>query len=435
MPESAVIDTGTRKVVYVEAEPGVFEGREVVLGPRTGDRFPVLEGLAPGEKVAATRRLPDRRREPDQPGAVRPTRPKAPRRPTPSREHRRPPPSRPKASTGTDAERRTDHDRVDHRVVDPQPLPRDPRLARARGRGLPRDDDDAGRRDPRPLREPGHRLHRLDGPQPPGDRGPDHLPPLGQPPGARRGQGRAVVERVQLLDDHDHLQGRDRLLLRPPARPGEALDRLDVPAAGRDPLPRPRRHGRRPDLLVHRRRGRQGPQRAAVAPGLVRPLPAQQRARRGRGRLRRRGAAGVSDRPRPEQAPGLRRQPRRGRFGRRPVELVGRRPGDPPGERRVPDPLRRLDREHRRHPRDGRRPARQRHADQRRDARHGPGRPRLPPERAGEGRQGGRRRRGPDAIRREPAGSHPAGQGEDHHASGRAARRACGSSRSTTGRR
>ena len=53
VPESAVIDTGTRKVVYVESEPGVFEGREVVLGPRTGERFPVLEGLAPGEKVAA----------------------------------------------------------------------------------------------------------------------------------------------------------------------------------------------------------------------------------------------------------------------------------------------------------------------------------------------------------------------------------------------
>ncbi len=53
VPESAVIDTGSRKVVYVEAEPGVFEGRRVVLGPRVGDRFPVLEGLAPGEKVAA----------------------------------------------------------------------------------------------------------------------------------------------------------------------------------------------------------------------------------------------------------------------------------------------------------------------------------------------------------------------------------------------
>ena len=53
VPESAVVDTGDRKVVYVEAEPGVFEGRVVVLGPRTGDRFPVLDGLAPGEKVAA----------------------------------------------------------------------------------------------------------------------------------------------------------------------------------------------------------------------------------------------------------------------------------------------------------------------------------------------------------------------------------------------
>jgi Cu(I)/Ag(I) efflux system membrane fusion protein len=53
VPESAVIDTGSRKLVYVESEPGVFEGRIVVLGPRTGDRFPVLEGLAPGEKVAA----------------------------------------------------------------------------------------------------------------------------------------------------------------------------------------------------------------------------------------------------------------------------------------------------------------------------------------------------------------------------------------------
>jgi Cu(I)/Ag(I) efflux system membrane fusion protein len=53
VPESAVIDTGSRKVVYVESEPGVFDGREVVLGPRSGDSFPVLEGLLPGQKVAA----------------------------------------------------------------------------------------------------------------------------------------------------------------------------------------------------------------------------------------------------------------------------------------------------------------------------------------------------------------------------------------------
>jgi membrane fusion protein, copper/silver efflux system len=54
VPESAVIDTGTRKVVYVEVEPGVYEGREVVLGKRIRGRFPVLEGLAPGERVAAS---------------------------------------------------------------------------------------------------------------------------------------------------------------------------------------------------------------------------------------------------------------------------------------------------------------------------------------------------------------------------------------------
>jgi Cu(I)/Ag(I) efflux system membrane fusion protein len=53
VPESAVIDTGTRKIVYVEAEPGVYEARAVVLGPRSGDRFPVLEGLDLGEKVVA----------------------------------------------------------------------------------------------------------------------------------------------------------------------------------------------------------------------------------------------------------------------------------------------------------------------------------------------------------------------------------------------
>jgi Cu(I)/Ag(I) efflux system membrane fusion protein len=52
VPESAVIDTGTRKIVYIETEPGTFEGREVVLGPRTGELFPVLEGLVPGDRIA-----------------------------------------------------------------------------------------------------------------------------------------------------------------------------------------------------------------------------------------------------------------------------------------------------------------------------------------------------------------------------------------------
>jgi Cu(I)/Ag(I) efflux system membrane fusion protein len=52
VPEAAVIDTGLRKLVYVESEPGIYDGREVSLGARVGDRFAVLDGLAPGDKVA-----------------------------------------------------------------------------------------------------------------------------------------------------------------------------------------------------------------------------------------------------------------------------------------------------------------------------------------------------------------------------------------------
>ena len=53
VPESAVIDDGARQVVYVETDPGVFEGRVVALGHRIGDRYPVLSGLEPGDRVAA----------------------------------------------------------------------------------------------------------------------------------------------------------------------------------------------------------------------------------------------------------------------------------------------------------------------------------------------------------------------------------------------
>ena len=53
VPEAAVVDTGTNTIVYVEVAPGMFEGRAVVLGPRSGDHYPVLRGLAPGERVAA----------------------------------------------------------------------------------------------------------------------------------------------------------------------------------------------------------------------------------------------------------------------------------------------------------------------------------------------------------------------------------------------
>jgi len=53
VPRSAVIDTGARQVVYVEASPGTFQGREVKLGASAGDRRQVLEGLKQGERVVA----------------------------------------------------------------------------------------------------------------------------------------------------------------------------------------------------------------------------------------------------------------------------------------------------------------------------------------------------------------------------------------------
>lgn len=52
IPESAVIDTGTRQIVYRESQPGVFDMLEVRLGIRAGDYYPVLSGLEPGDKIA-----------------------------------------------------------------------------------------------------------------------------------------------------------------------------------------------------------------------------------------------------------------------------------------------------------------------------------------------------------------------------------------------
>ena len=54
IPASAALITGKRAVVYVRvegAEKPMFEGREVVLGPRAGDYYIVKEGLAAGDRV------------------------------------------------------------------------------------------------------------------------------------------------------------------------------------------------------------------------------------------------------------------------------------------------------------------------------------------------------------------------------------------------
>ena len=54
VPASAVLATGKRAVVYVEvpgAERPTYEGREVALGPRAGDEYVIMAGLAEGERV------------------------------------------------------------------------------------------------------------------------------------------------------------------------------------------------------------------------------------------------------------------------------------------------------------------------------------------------------------------------------------------------
>jgi Cu(I)/Ag(I) efflux system membrane fusion protein len=54
LPEEAVIDTGERRVVFVEVADGRYQPREVVLGRTAEGHYEVLEGLAAGERVVVS---------------------------------------------------------------------------------------------------------------------------------------------------------------------------------------------------------------------------------------------------------------------------------------------------------------------------------------------------------------------------------------------
>lgn len=54
VPVAAVMDTGSRQVVWIEAREGTFEPRDVKTGARVGDYLQILSGLREGEKVAAS---------------------------------------------------------------------------------------------------------------------------------------------------------------------------------------------------------------------------------------------------------------------------------------------------------------------------------------------------------------------------------------------
>ncbi|OHB96950.1 MAG: hypothetical protein A2W74_00970 [Planctomycetes bacterium RIFCSPLOWO2_12_38_17] len=54
IPATAVLDTGIRKIVYIDKGNGQYVGKEVLLGPKAGDYYPVLEGLIEGDRVVTS---------------------------------------------------------------------------------------------------------------------------------------------------------------------------------------------------------------------------------------------------------------------------------------------------------------------------------------------------------------------------------------------
>ncbi len=54
VPDSAVIDSGTKQAVLVERGEGMFEPREVKLGARADGYYEIREGLAAGERVVVS---------------------------------------------------------------------------------------------------------------------------------------------------------------------------------------------------------------------------------------------------------------------------------------------------------------------------------------------------------------------------------------------
>jgi len=54
IPASAVLQSGTRQIAFVDRGDGYLEPREVQLGARAGDEFVVLKGIKEGEKIVTS---------------------------------------------------------------------------------------------------------------------------------------------------------------------------------------------------------------------------------------------------------------------------------------------------------------------------------------------------------------------------------------------
>ena len=51
VPADAVVDSGSKRRVFVERRAGVFEPRQVETGWRLGGRVQIVKGLAEGDRV------------------------------------------------------------------------------------------------------------------------------------------------------------------------------------------------------------------------------------------------------------------------------------------------------------------------------------------------------------------------------------------------
>ena len=54
VPADAVIFSGNKNVVWVKTADGMFEGRNVELGQKFGDKYQIISGLNEGDEVAAS---------------------------------------------------------------------------------------------------------------------------------------------------------------------------------------------------------------------------------------------------------------------------------------------------------------------------------------------------------------------------------------------
>ena len=202
VPESAVIQTGERTLVFVDQRRGALRAARGRRSGAAAGGYEVRAGVAAGERVVVVGQLPDRLR-------VEPAR-------------------RASARAGGTA----DMVRAHH------PLQRGDKFlvlaltAVAVVYGIYAVRAHPARRHPRPLGHPGDRLLAL-GPQPRHHRGPGHLPDRDRAPRRAAGEGDPRLLRLRLLLRLRHLPGRHRPLLG--AQPRARVPEQDpaAPARGR----------------------------------------------------------------------------------------------------------------------------------------------------------------------------------------------------------